>query len=411
MLKKLYIGLLFAICMNVGTHQLNGLLPPSDAGAMLEYCEGLFKSGHSPEEVQGYLKSLLQETAQTGSVRAFYRPKKLKRNDGVISFAAGACAGLALVAGGLGAFYLYACSQDAQDKKEKTDIQTYPPNNFHQKNNWCWMVSVLQGLYKLDTFKAWVNQKAAEDDSVLISPHEKDKIALARLLDNCFETMAMCAKSNNKEDIKKQVACAESIYDKLFDIQKKYEKHKSIAPDQRYAFNSGSKFCDELLTFFGENEADFPCGADGKSKPEWGPVVPIKRFYFQQQYSYGPADNAVLHRFDGFEREKLLSKDKKELIKLCSIQTHPILCFGMEDANEEDGVKQAIAIDGKEYELKAIVMWGPGHIVADADHGKWYIFDSMKKQRVQLNDAQMKKIYAGKGYEQYIPQVLCYEQK
>jgi hypothetical protein len=411
MLKNLRIVLLFAICMNAAPLQLGCLQAVSDAGSLLEYCKELVAAGHAQEKVLELINASLQEVSESGLVRGYYPKVHSKKREKVISFAVGVSAGLALVAGGLGVFYLYASSKDAKDKKENTDIQVHPPNNFHQKNNWCWMVSVIQGLYKLDTFKTWVKQKASENDSELISPLEKDKIALAGLLDNCFEAMAACAKSNNAEDMQNQVECAGAIYEKLFDIKGRHENHENIAPKKRCAFNSGSKFCSELLKFFGKDEIGFPFGAEGLSKPSWGAVIERKSFYFEQHYNYGPAQNVVLHFFDGYEQEKLTFKDKEELIKLCNLKTNQILCFGMEDANKADGVSQTISVAGKEYDLKAIVLWGPGHIIADADHGKWYIFDSMKKERVELQDAQMKKIYAGKGYGPYEPQVLCYEQK
>ncbi len=411
MLKNLRIVLLFAICMNVVPHQLSCLQRSSDAGSLLEYCKELVAAGHAQEKVLELINASLQEVSESGLVRGYYPKVHSKKREKVISFAVGVSAGLALVAGGLGVFYLYASSKDAKDKKENTDTQIHPPNNFHQKNNWCWMVSVIQGLYNLDTFKTWVKQKASENDSELISPLEKDKIALAGLLDNCFEAMAACAKSNNAEDMQKQVECAGAIYEKLFDIKGRHENHENIAPEKRYAFHSGSKFCSELLKFFGKDEAGFPFGVEGLSDPAWGNVIEKKSFYFQQCDNCGTAQNIVLNFFDQGRREKRSFKDEEELIKLRNIKTNQILCFGMEAVGKAYSVSQTISVAEKEYDLKAIVMCGQQHMIAGARHDKWYIFDSMKKQRVALQDAQMKKIYAGKGYGCYKPHVLFYQQK
>lgn len=398
MINKLCTILLLLDCWNLVSPALEEISDQNLKQLVAEYSD-LVLQGKNSEQIYEIIKSSLQHVDQAGSLR-FSRSKKSKNHEKIMSFLTGACAGFAFLVAGYGIFYLCVCNDQSGGQG---DI----PNNFHQKNNWCWMVSVLQGMYKLDSFKAWVKQKASEDLSIVIHEQEKDKIILAKLLDNCFEAMSASAKSRSVEDLKKQVDCADEIYDKLFDIQKKYEKYREIAPDSRRAFSSGSKFCEELADFLSANEYDFPCSITCDQK---------KQIYIQQRGGYGDARDNLFQWAYGYGDEKdfydpLSLQEKKSLEKSGQIQTNQILFFGMEDADRDKGIKQEFSVGDKKYELKAIVLWGPGHIIADADHGKWYIFDSMKKKRVQLSDEQMQKIYAGERYGKYQPQVLCYEQK
>lgn len=341
------------------------------------------------DELRDFIATALHEVEKTGSLRISSRSNR--SNASVLCFVVGAVAGVTIVITCFGAFYLCACSKELPRKKEnQSDI----PDNFPQKNNWCWMVATLHSLYPLQLFREWIDKKAS-DDLTAMDGEDKARVELAQQLKDLFEKMERYAQTKFPADEKARTQATKKFYDRLFEI--KEEHNIKMCPKRKCEGYGCNSFWDGLNYFFFQNKLDCLTGIvleDDYVSPT--PFLSLEPSI--QKYVEWLASNT--------EDNRVVASKKIIPFELNCDETVPTI------------INEKISLLDKNYSPKSIVIRRPGskgglgHCTASViyDEGAWYFFDSFARERKELSPADVQNLLDGQGYAGFKPKLVFYSQ-
>jgi hypothetical protein len=365
---------------------IDNWIDESHIDCLVARCQKL-KPDVSPDVLRDFMAKALLQVEATGSLRISSRSPC--SNAAIFSFGVGVAAGVATVAVCCGAFYLYACNQELPVKKEyQSDI----PENFPQKNNWCWMVATLHSLYPLRTFRQVIDKKASEDLSV-VAGMDKARIEFAQQLKDLFEKMETYAQTKLPTDEKKRTLATQKFYDRLFEIKKEYDIE--MCPEHKCGGYGCDSFWEGLQYFLFQEDNDSPSGLVFSDRVLSTPFV-------SEQASI----EKCLEWFGSFQDDAIIESKKIIPFVLNRDESFPTI------------INEKISLLEKDYSLKSIVIRRPGskdelgHCTASViyDQGSWYFFNSFARERKELSAVDVQSLLNGQGYAGFKPKLVFYSQ-